>query len=247
MNQNNMYDIDEFYNEYIAMRESGVNANELMEVPDMKALLPDLKDKSILDLGCGYGEMSKLFITKGAKRVVACDISQKMINLAQKINGDEKIEFKVFAMEDLASLEEKFDMVYSSLAFHYIEDFDKLIRDISGHLNKDGILLFSQEHPLTTAPDLPIGQKKKMDVDGKRISFVSDYNINGKRVKIWNNTEKVTYHRNFMTTINTLINNGLEILYLGETQVREEAVKKDQKYIYQKDRPYFLYVKAKKK
>ena len=44
------------------------------------------KNSKILDIGCGYGEMSKYFIDNGAKLVVAIDISEKMIQKAMKEN-----------------------------------------------------------------------------------------------------------------------------------------------------------------
>jgi len=242
----NIYDNDKFYNDYITMRETHLNANDLLEMPVMKELLPSLEGKSVLDLGCGYGEMSKYFIEQGATRVVGCDISQNMLNLAKKINGQEKIEYKLLSMEELNSLDEKFDVVFSSLAFHYIEDFDKLIKDINNHLNKDGILLFSQEHPLVTATKLPDKEQKKMVINGKRFYLLSDYNVVGKRDIDWNVSGVIKYHRNFKTTINTLIKNGFQILHVDESSARPEAVEKVSKYIYQNDKPYFLFVKAKK-
>ena len=244
--EQNIYDLDEFYNEYIKMRETHLNANDLLEIPVMKEMLPDLKGKTVLDLGCGYGEMSRYFIDLGAERVVACDISQNMINLAKKINGHEKIEYLVLPMEQLSSLDEKFDIVFSSLAFHYIEDFDKLIKDISSHLNSKGILLFSQEHPLVTAPILN-GLDKRIDLQGKRYFLLSDYNVDGIRKTIWNNTEKISNHRSFTTLINTIIKHDLQIAQIHESTARKEAVEKVAKYIYQNDRPYFLFIKAVKK
>lgn len=243
----NIYDNEKFYNDYISMRETHLNANDLLEIPVMKELLPDLKGKTVLDLGCGYGEMSKYFIEKGATRVVACDISTKMIALAEKVNSDEKIEFKLLSMEELSSLDEKFDVVFSSLAFHYIEDFDKLMKDISNHLNKGGILLFSQEHPIATSSNIADGTKKKFDADGKRYFLLCDYNNEGKRGVNWNVDGVIKYHRTFKTTINTIINNQMEIVCVDESSPRPEAVAKVPKYIYQKDKPYFIFIKAMKK
>ena len=51
----NIYDNSQFYNEYKEMRDGTINANELIEIPIMKTMLPDLKGKRILDLGCGSG------------------------------------------------------------------------------------------------------------------------------------------------------------------------------------------------
>ena len=33
-------------------------------------------------------------------------------------------------MEDISKIEGKFDIVFSSLAFHYVKDYDKLTKDI---------------------------------------------------------------------------------------------------------------------
>lgn len=242
----NIYDNEKFYNDYIAMRETHLNANDLLEIPVMKELLPDLKGKSILDLGCGYGEMSKYFISKGAKRVVGCDISENMLSLANKVNSDNNIEYKLLSMEELNKLDEKFDLIFSSLAFHYIEDFDKLIKDIYSHLNENGVLLFSQEHPLATATTRLNKEQKRTEINGKRYFLLSDYNVVGKREVDWNVSGVVKYHRNFSTTINTLIKNNFEILTVEESQARPEAVEKVEKYIYQNDKPFFLFIKAKK-
>lgn len=129
----NIYDNENFFKDYSTMRDNKVNANELIEIPTMKALLPNLKDKAILDLGCGAGGMAKYFIEQGAKYVLGLDISENMIHLAQNSISANNVEFKVMGMEELSSLNKKFDIVFSSLAFHYIKDFNKLINDIGNY------------------------------------------------------------------------------------------------------------------
>ena len=52
-----------------------------------------------------------------------------MIKIAEKNNADENIKYKVMAMEDISKIKEKFDIVISSLAFHYVKDYEKLIKD----------------------------------------------------------------------------------------------------------------------
>jgi len=207
----NIYDNNTFYNEYKGMRETHINANELIEIPIMKSMLPNVKGKRILDLGCGDGSMSKYFIENGASYVLALDISQNMIEEAKKKNSDENITYKVLEMEKISTIKDKFDMVFSSLAFHYIEDFDKLTKNISDLLNKEGILLFSQEHPTVLATKLELGVDKRIEINNKRYYLFSDYNDNGKRVISWNNCDVVKYHRNFEVIINTLIINMLSI------------------------------------
>lgn len=242
----NVYDDSTFYNEYKDMRETHINANDLIEIPIIKSMLPDLKGKRILDLGCGNGTMSKYFVENGASYVLALDISKNMIEEAKEKNNDQKITYDVLGMEEISKIKDKFDMVFSSLAFHYIEDFDKLTKDINNLLNKDGILLFSQEHPTVLASKLELGMKNRVEINNKRYYLLSDYNDNGKRVILWNNTNVVKYHRNFEVTINTLINNNLNIVQIKESYASEEAIKLVDKYKYQIDRSYFLFIKAQK-
>ena len=151
------------------------------------------------------------------------------------------------SMEEINNIIEKFDMVFSSLAFHYVEDFNKLIKDINNLLNENGILLFSQEHPSATAPILEIGMKNKIELNNKRYFLVSDYNNIGKRIFLWNDCEVIKYHRNFDYIINTLLKNNFDLLELKESVANEDVIKLVDKYKYQNDRPYFIFLKCKKR
>ncbi|MBR6034178.1 MAG: class I SAM-dependent methyltransferase [Clostridia bacterium] len=175
----NVYDNDAFFKQYEELREEqkGQNANDLIEIPNFRKLVPDVQNKSILDLGCGYGESDKFYKEKGAKYVLGTDISEKMIEKANEENKIEGVEFKVIAMEDISSMDKKFDIIISSLAFHYLKDYDKLIKDCYELLNDGGYLVFSQEHPLVTSikytEHVPKGH---MVVDDKYFGIFSDYN-----------------------------------------------------------------------
>ena len=60
-----------------------------------------LKEKHILDLGCGYGWHCKYAAEHKAKSVVGVDISEKMLKVAQEKNQDDKITYIHSAIEDL--------------------------------------------------------------------------------------------------------------------------------------------------
>lgn len=135
-----------------------------------------------------------------------------MIKIALDNNKDKKIKYKLMAMEDIDKLEEKFDVVISSLAIHYVKDYDKLIKDIYNLLNKDGILIFSIDHPLRIANKFePLMKKNYTEINGKWFLLVSDYNREGVREKEWNGIMVKKYHRNFSSLINGLVNSGFKI------------------------------------
>ena len=94
----NVYDLKEFFESYQTMRENAINANNLIENPIIKSMLPSLKNKKILDLGCGDGNMTEYFMKKGAKKVVGIDISKNMIDTANKNNKYSNAEYYVLKM-----------------------------------------------------------------------------------------------------------------------------------------------------
>lgn len=245
----NVYDSKTFSVAYDKMRkdDKGRNANDLVEIPNFRKLIPNVKEKKILDLGCGYGENDKYCRDLGAKEILGIDISEHMIKIAEKNNADENIKYKVMAMEDISKIKEKFDIVISSLAFHYVKDYEKLIKDIYNLLNDNGILIFSIDHPLRIASKFePWMKKNYTEINGKWFLLVSDYNREGIREKEWNGVMVKKYHRNFSSLINGLVNSGFKIDKILEPIPDEESIKIIPKYINQYDRPYFLFIRAKK-
>lgn len=245
----NIYDDKEFSKKYDELRieKRGLNANDLIEIPAFRNVMPDVKGKKILDLGCGHGENDKYYKELGAKSILGLDISTHMIDIANKYNKLSDIDYKVMAMEDIGQINDKFDIVISSLAFHYIQDYNKLLKDIYNLLNKEGYLIFSQEHSFTTCIKYTENVKKGHTIiDDKYFGLFSDYNRLGIRTKEWFEKNVIKYHRTFTEIINELVKNGFYVERIEEPVATQDALNKNPKYINQLDRPFFLIIKAKK-
>jgi len=123
MNQN-IYDNNSFFAEYKETREKETSYNNLLEQPAMKLLLPDLKGKRILDIGCGAGYNCKQFIEKGAAFCLGIDISNKMLSLAESMNFNKNIEYKNLAIQDLSTIKDKIgatrEDLFKNIAFEFI-------------------------------------------------------------------------------------------------------------------------------
>ena len=111
-----------FFEGYKKIRQNEINANILFEIPELFALLPDLNGKTILDMGCGFGEHCTKFVELGAVAVVGIDISKKMLEVAEAENGHPSISYIHMPIEEISKLHKKFDIVISSLAMHYVEN-----------------------------------------------------------------------------------------------------------------------------
>ena len=85
----------------------------------------DIKNKKILDIGCGSGRLSYLLGKEGAD-VIGIDYSQNMIELANKFLSTKKIKGKIkFACCDfLKNFEEekKYDISIALGVFDYLKD-----------------------------------------------------------------------------------------------------------------------------
>lgn len=205
-----------------------------------------MNGKIVLDLGCGYGHNCIDFVHRGANRVVGLDISQKMLDVAKKESYDPKIKYLNMSMTDIASINEKFDLIYSSLAFHYIEDFSRLICDIYGLLNPGGVLLYSQEHPIITATIDGKGHFNR-DENGNRASYTfSNYNQSGKREIHWIVDGVVKYHRPMGKLLTEIACSGFIIEVVCEPTPKEWAIEKLPTITKEYLKPNFLIVKARK-
>lgn len=241
--EQNIFDDRHFFDGYMELRGREVNYNNSIEQPAMSKMLPRLNGKTVLDLGCGCGYNCMDFIRRGAKRVLGIDIAEKMLDVAKAESCHPDIEYRKMSMTEISSLDMKFDLVYSSLAFHYVEDFKKLMTDIYELLNNEGTLLFSQEHPIKTASPLLDGWN--YDSDGKKVSYTfTDYSESGPRKNRWIDTDYVKYHRTMGKIFTDMAQSGFIIRKVCEPLPIPGAAEKRPSMTGEYIVPNFLIVKA---
>ena len=110
----------------------------------------NIKNKKILELGCGGGQCS-VFLSKNGAICSGIDISEKQIQYATKLakKNNVKIDYYVGSGENLSQFKNsEFDMVLSVFAMQYISNFDKCLNEINRILKKGGRFIFSLDHPL---------------------------------------------------------------------------------------------------
>ncbi len=107
----------------------------------MMAESGDVTGLSILDLGCGTGDMLRRFSMAGGRRVVGIDASAGMLQVAADLCGDyANIELVAGSAEALPFQEGEFDLVTSCIAFHHFPDPGGTLREIRRVLGPGGRL-----------------------------------------------------------------------------------------------------------
>ncbi|MGA6972783.1 MAG: class I SAM-dependent methyltransferase [Candidatus Binatus sp.] len=237
----NIYDDQKFFEGYSQLRrhESGLNA--AVDQPAMRALLPPLANKRVLDLGCGFGKMCRYAIDQGAASVVGADISARMLAKAREDTADARISYVQSALEDLAFAPASFDLVVSSLALHYVEHFDLVCANVKSWLVGGGAFVFSVEHPMVTA--FPVGSY--LDLKGEKLHWpVDNYKHEGIRHTKWFVDDVIKYHRSVETYVNTLIDKGFTIVRLVEPVATAEAIRERPELGEESRRPTFMMMSA---
>lgn len=120
-------------------------------------LFPDLCGKKVLDIGCGSGHSLKWCGDNGAVELWGLDISTKQIDNARRFlneNGYVPTLFNSPMESDRGLPKEYFDVVYSIYAIGWTVDLQMTFNNIASYLKKDGVFIFSWDHPLMHCVDV---------------------------------------------------------------------------------------------
>ena len=209
--------------------------NMFFERPAMIEEFPELEGKSVLDAGSAAGWYSSYFVSKGAL-VTALDISDNMLYMLKKRLGDKVNALKCDLNEGLLFLEDNsFDFVMSSLTLDFVEDWDNMMKEFYRVLKKDGILLFSVEHPYDNF------SANHLDTYFQTVNMEHPYEDFDEKVSVW------FYKRPLEAMISPVLKSGLQIVALKEPKPTPEFKKVlPDLYDFYMTRPEYLIVKAKK-
>jgi SAM-dependent methyltransferase len=116
------------------------------ESSGLRALLPAVDGRRVLDVGCGSGRTSAWLSAAGAE-VVGFDASAQMLRHAH-----ERVPAGSFSVADLADPlpfeDDSFDHAVASLVMHYLQDWVPPLRELRRVLRPGGAFVFSTHHPL---------------------------------------------------------------------------------------------------
>ncbi len=239
----NIYDNAEFFARYSQLPRQTQGLVGAPEWPAIRALLPDMRGRRVVDLGCGFGWFSRWARQHGAASVVAIDLSENMIARAKADTFDVAITYRKADLERLELPESAFDFAYSALAFHYVRDFPRLLETIHRSLVAGAQLVFTIEHPIYMAAMRP---NWLCDEDGHKTWPINRYSVEGERRTDWFAQGVLKYHRTLGTTLNTLIATGFEVRHVEEFAPTAEQIAENPELAAEMERPMLLLLSARR-
>lgn len=240
----NIYDNPEFFAGYSRLPRQVKGLDGAPEWPAIRAMLPELSGKRVVDLGCGFGWASRWMRDQGAAAVTGIDLSRNMIERAKADTDDAAIEYRVADLETLVLPENAYELAYSALTFHYVADFGRLVRMIHSALTSGGDFVFTIEHPIFMAAAHP---DWTADEDGRKTWPINGYALEGERRTDWFAKGVLKHHRTLATTLNTLIETGFELCRLEEFAPTRGQIEENPDLAEELERPMMLLVAARKR
>src|SRR5271165_2649770 len=239
----NIYDDPDFFAGYVKLPRSERGLASVYEWAAFQRLLPSsLADKRVLDLGCGLGYFAREARARGARQIVAVDLSERMLEAARRRTDDAGIRYVRQSLEAFEAEPASFDLVVSSLALHYIADYAGLVRRIATWLVPGGRFAFSVEHPVFTAHGSSDWHRS---ADGVALHWPVDrYRDEGERRTRWFVDGVVKYHRTVETYVNALLDSGLNLVRLEEPEADAAQLAAKPEWLQERRRPPFLLLAA---
>lgn len=240
----NKYDDISFFSKYSGIDRSVRGLEAAGEWQTLERLLPDFKDKRVLDLGCGFGWHCEYAAKKGAAAVTGIDISEKMLEVANRRKTSDIITYLKEPIEDINFNRDSFDIVISSLALHYINSFEDICKKVFNLLTKGGYFVFSAEHPVFTAQG---PQDWHYGANGMPAHWPVDrYFEEGSRDSVFLGEQIIKYHRTLTTYFSVLVSAGFTITDMAEPVPPSNLLREYPQFLNELRRPMMLIISSRK-
>lgn len=240
--KSNVYDNKQFYDKYKDMDRSKKGLEGAGEWHVLKDILPSFHGKDVLDLGCGFGWHTRYAKQEGANHVVGIDLSKNMLDKAEEMSVGMGITYIHQLIDEYEYPKAQYDIVLSSLAFHYLPSWSDICKKVHTTLRSGGSFVFSVEHPVFTAEG-----SEQWSSDNMEYWPVDSYFIERQIETVFLGEKVKKYHRTITTYVMELLKQGFEIVHLEEPKPTDEAVETIEGMKDELRRPMMLIIHARKK
>lgn len=233
--------------------ETGEAYKKMILDPLMFEAIGSLRNKVVLELGCGNGYLGPLFLAQKPKKIIMLDISKYNLQFAKEKCHNPKISF----LQQDATIKWKvqsstIDIVYSNMMLNEVDNIKTPIQETFRVLKKDGIFIFSVTHP---SWDLFVFAEDKAGLKSHKIQGLGNYfrrgfakfimntfdDTNPSLSKKYNQQFEVEhYQRPLSDYFNELIKTGFIVKKIIEPELTPELLNQSPRFLKYQDHPLGL-------
>jgi malonyl-CoA O-methyltransferase len=114
----------------------------------VEKFLPDLRQKIVLDAGCGTGKFCVLAEKQGASRITGLDLSSAMIEIARK--NCPSGEFRSVDLSNVNLEPKHADVIICALVLGHIQNLKPALDGLLKSLKPEGTIIITDFHPFLT-------------------------------------------------------------------------------------------------
>lgn len=191
--------------------------------PVLWKFIGSVKNKVVLDAGCGSGYLSSKLAKLGATRVIGLDLSEEMINLANKNYGHENnLEFAVEDLEKLESIPEKsIDLIVSNYVLMDTPDLVAVVKAFKRVLKKDGKIVFAILHPCFPLALRKLDETLKSAVYNWSSSYFEESKMIVAPFSNEFNSDFITFHRTISYYFDVFLKQSFNLINIEEPRIHE--------------------------
>jgi 2-polyprenyl-3-methyl-5-hydroxy-6-metoxy-1,4-benzoquinol methylase len=183
-----------------AVRESQIESRKLITDRSIIETILSRLPKSVLDLGCGEGWLTRELSARDIQSI-GVDAIPALIESAQRIGSE---DFRSLSYEQIAEgkLDVSVDAIVCNFSLFGKESVEQLVRVIPSLLNSEGVFIVQTLHPMLACGELPYR-------DGWREGSWHGFNSDFTDPAPW-------YFRTLANWIDLFIESGLNVIKVCE-------------------------------
>jgi ubiquinone/menaquinone biosynthesis C-methylase UbiE len=213
--------------------------NAFYDRPAVLSMMPYLRNKQVLDAGCGPGIYTQMLLEEGAE-VVAVDVTPAFIQITRELVGERAVVLQADLQQPLTFAKDRsFDVIVCALTLDYIEHWTPVFKEFQRVLKRGGMLVFSAGHPMRNWLLC-----QEAGLSSSSYFHATPYTL------LWKGFGKpypeiTTYRRPLAAMLNPLVEAGLLLDRILEPLPTEEYRHADpQGYAYLMNQPSLIVVRA---
>jgi malonyl-CoA O-methyltransferase len=195
-------DIASAYDRWSGTYETVENGTRDLAALVLREELPDLRDREILEIGCGTG-LNTRYLVERSRSVLGVDFSAGMLEQAR---ANVTIASVRFAQWDIRSawdlVDASVDLVVCMLVLEHIEDLKPLFGEASRVLRPGGEFFICELHPFR-------------QLQGRQAEFTDA--ASGRTVLV------PAFQHDVSDYVNTSVEHGFELLRMGEWRDQQDT------------------------